>query len=112
MSLARVAALRRRLTLLLRPYLYPITTQQRTGADIRTSDPMRNRAKNALTRLSHSLTYQVRTAQGKRSGFDFTAEDRAVEEKRGKPRARLEDSVGEGVGAGGQTKLNFAPVVV
>ncbi|ORY89676.1 hypothetical protein BCR35DRAFT_156287 [Leucosporidium creatinivorum] len=68
---------------------------------------MRNRAKNALTRLSHALTYQVRTANGRTSGFDFSAEERALGgnggASRGKPRARID-------GGGGQTTLNFAPL--
>lgn len=66
---------------------------------------MRNRAKNALTRLSHAFTYQVRTANGKTSGFDFSAEEGGDSggATRGKPRARV-------AGGGEQTTLNFAPV--
>ena len=71
---------------------------------------MRVRAKNALTRLHHALTYQVRSATGKSSGFDFTQEEEAIEgNARGQPRPRLGDGP-SATRAQGQTTLNFAPV--
>lgn len=36
-----------------------------TGTNVKSGNPDRNRAKNALLRLSHSLNYQRKTAEGK-----------------------------------------------
>lgn len=53
---------------------------EQTGTDVRNGNPMRNKAKNAITRLTHSLTYQARTARGKVSGFDFTEAENKKDE--------------------------------
>ncbi|SCV69914.1 BQ2448_1308 [Microbotryum intermedium] len=45
----------------------------RIRTDVRHGNPMRNRAKNALTRVAHALTYAWRAAKGQNAGLDFSS---------------------------------------
>ncbi|SCZ89808.1 BZ3500_MvSof-1268-A1-R1_Chr9g10602 [Microbotryum saponariae] len=61
------------------------------GTDVRHGNPMRNRAKNALTRVAHALTYAWRAAKGQNAGLDFSSITNAVIEN--------EEQQGGGLGA-------------
>lgn len=63
---------------------------------------MRNRAKNAVTRLSHALTYQIRAAGGGENLAVKGDDDDEGSNKIFKPKI--------GALSGGQTTLNFAAV--
>ncbi|GAA6006455.1 uncharacterized protein JCM10292_003782 [Rhodotorula paludigena] len=59
-------------------------------------------AKNLLTALAHSLTYQLRTARGQKGGFGLSEEDEGAiaSEERESKRVKLDE---------GQTTLSFGP---
>lgn len=59
-------------------------------------------AKNLLTALAHSLTYQLRTARGQKGGFGLSEEDECAiaSEERESKRVKLDE---------GQTTLSFGP---
>ena len=57
------------------------------GTNIRTGNPERHLAKNTLTRLAHSLSYQVKAAEGRAGSskgvttFDDDSDDSGSEEE-------------------------------
>ncbi|SGY13514.1 BQ5605_C010g05881 [Microbotryum silenes-dioicae] len=71
--------------------------ENRIRTDVRHGNPMRNRAKNALTRVAHALTYAWRAAKGQNAGLDFSSITNAT----------IENDEQQGGGLGASTGPRF-----
>ncbi|KAK4054127.1 hypothetical protein OIV83_001152 [Microbotryomycetes sp. JL201] len=61
-----------------------IRNQDRIRADVRSGEPLRQRAKNVLNRIAYAVVYRRRTAQGFVAGIDFGIDDDKHKAKKSK----------------------------